>query len=235
MELLDPSPHPIANFHHSHPIPLIISESDEQKVFYVHETLLVATSEYFRVALQSNSTEGQEKQCSLPDDDSDAFHCFVQYLCKGDYRVTLARPALEGGEQQYWFLLHARCFALGSKLVTPSFKKYVVYQLAHVLRNGRDPPTMETMLAMARVVYEGTLPPDARPMRDLLASYCSSRLGSKGGYAAEYGSIAWRPLEIERLINCQQTELIMDIMGMVRGPSSIDVETFMRQHYISQS
>lgn len=230
MELLDPSPHLIANFHHSHPIPLVVGEGDEQQVFYVHETLLVATSEYFRVALQSNFTEGQEKQCSLPDDDSDAFHSFVQYLYKGDYRVTLARPAVEGGEQQYWFLLHARCFALGSKLVTPSFKKYVVYQLARVLRKGHDPPTMGTILAMARVVYEDTLPQDARPMRDLLASYCASRLGGKGGHAAEH---AWKPLEIEWLIKCQQTELIMDIMGMIRGPSSIDVEAFMRQHYSS--
>ena len=233
MELLDPSPHLIANFHHSHPIPLVVSEGDEQQVFYVHETLLVTTSEYFHVALRSNFIEGQEKRCSFPDDNPDAFHCFVQYLYKGDYRVTLARPPVEGGEQQFWFLLHARCFALGSKLVTPSFKKYVVYQLACVLRRGDNPPTMGTILAMAQIVYEDTPTLDGRPMRDLLAKHCASRLGSKGGNAAEQCSILWTPLEIESLVKSQQTELIMDIMGMIKGRLSIDIEAFMRKHYSS--
>ena len=230
MELLDPSPHLITKFQNSPAIPLVVGEGDEEQVLYVHETLLVATSVYFRIALQSNFTEEQEKRCSFPNDNLYAFHCFVQYLYKGEYTVATAWPASEGGEQQSWFLLHTHCFALGNKLVTPSFKKYVVYRLARVLQ-ASDPPTMETLLAMARIVYEGTLPQDGHAMRDLLALYYASRLGGEGGHCAEPDSMCWRPVEIEDLMENQQTEFIVDVLKKVRGSSSVDVGKFMRHHY----
>ncbi|KAG6997727.1 hypothetical protein G7Y79_00038g074860 [Physcia stellaris] len=231
MDQLDRSPHLITKFHNSPAIPLVVGEGDEEQILYVHETLLVTTSEYFRVALQSNFIEGQEKRCSFQDDKPYAFHCLVQYLYKGDYNVTTAWPAAEGGEQQSWFLLHAHCFALGNKLVTSSFKKFVVYRLAGVLQNADDPPTMETLLAMARIVYEGTLPQDGHAMRDLLALYYASRLGGEGGHCAKPDSMCWKPVEIEGLMNNQQTEFIVDVLKRVRGSSSVDVGKFMRHHY----
>ena len=68
------------NYWESPAIPLIIGEDDEKRVFYVHETLLIQTCEYFRIALQSQFVEGQEKLCRFPEDNQHAFHLLVQYL-----------------------------------------------------------------------------------------------------------------------------------------------------------
>lgn len=94
-----------------------------------------------------------------------------------------------------------------------------------------DPPTMGTLLAMARIVYEGALPQDGHAMRDLLALYYASRLGGEGGRQAEQESLCWKSSEIEELKKNQQTELIVDVLKKVGGSSGLDLATFMKQHY----
>ena len=103
---------------------------------------------------------------------------FVQYLYKGEYRASLAFPAAAGGDVQAWYLLHAHGFAFGNKLVAVGFKKYAVYKLSKVLRPNYKEPYMDTMLQMAKTVYDGTVPKDGSEMRGLLAMYCASRMGS---------------------------------------------------------
>ena len=229
-----PDQHPPAhlklNFHESLPIPLFVGEGDQQRVFYVHETLLTTVSEYFRTALQGNFIEGQEKICRFPEDNVPAFYAFVQFLYKGTYKCSTAHP---DGNQQSWFRLHARCFALGNKLVAPSFKKYVVYRCASVLASGRCPetPTIPTMLAMADDIYSGTLPEDGHDMRDLLAEYCASRFGRVKREDGDGSPACWETADIRALVESQQEEFITDVMSKVGAAPNINAVEFMKRHY----
>ena len=226
MEVLDPPPHLTPNYQESLAIPLTIGTGEAQRVFHVHETLLRTASEYFRKALSSNFSEGQQKTCSFPEDDPYAFRAFVQYLYQGDYKVVTVWPSAEGGKQQLWFLIHARCFALGNKLLAPAFKKHVLRKLVSVLKSSvlrsDFSPTMETILLMAKIVYEGTLPKDGWDMRDLLASYCASRLGSNGGHDDNGQLSYWEPTDIRSLAECQLGEFIGDVMCKI--PSMLEVQ-----------
>ena len=123
MGLNHPPPHLTPNYQESPPNPLTIGDGEEQRIFYIHETLLTTASECFKTALSSSFSEGQQKTCYLPEDYPCAFRAFVQYLYKGEYNVRTVWPFGEGGGQQSWCLLHAECFALGNKLLAPAFKR----------------------------------------------------------------------------------------------------------------
>ena len=238
MESIDSSPHLTPKYEESLPIPLTIGNGQEQRVFYVHETLLTTVSHYFKIVLKSNFSEGQQKSCPFPEDDPCAFRAFVQYLYKGEYDVETVWPSTEGGEQQSWFHLHAQCFALGNKLVAPSFKKHVVCRLADVLKSTLKSdysPTMRTILLMPKTVYDGTLPKDGWDMRDLLATYCASRLGSNKDYDDKGRSICWEPTEIRMVAESQLEEFIGDVLCKVRPYSRFNAVDFTRLHFKTSS
>lgn len=235
MEFLDPSPHLIPKYQESLPIPLTIGDGEEQRIFYVHEALLRATSEYFTTALSSNFPEGQQKTCSFPEDDPYAFRAYVEYLYRGEYHVRTVWPSAEGGEQQSWFLLHAQCFALGNKLIALGFKKYIVCRLAFVLENtalkSALSPTMETILLMAKTVYDSTVPKDGWDMRDLLAAYCASRLSPSKDHDDKGRSTHWEPTDIRSLAESQLEEFVGDVMIKVRLCSSFKAVDFIKLHF----
>lgn len=234
MEFLDPSPHSTLKYQESLPIRLTIGDGEEQRIVYVHETLLTTVSEYFKIALNSNFSEGQQKSCIFPEDDPCAFRAFVQYLYTGKYEVNIVWPSTEGGEQQSWFHLHAQCFALGNKLVAPSFKKYVVCQLAAVLERTLKSdlsPMMGTILLMAKTVYDGTLPKDGWEMRDLLATYCASRLGSNEDHNDNGQSTGWNLTEIKMFAKSQLEEFIGDVTCKVRPCSKFNAVEFAGLHF----
>ena len=177
MEYLAKSPHLTRNYQESPAIPLIVSEGDTKRGFYVHETLLTQTSEFFRISLQNRAIEGKRRTYRCSHYSSYAFHLFVQYLYNGDYNVMNAWPSDHGGNQQSWFEMHADAYVLGVRLAASSFKKFVVFKLASVLMLYHHEPTMRTLLSMSKTVYDGTTEIDGKAMRDLLATYFSSRLG----------------------------------------------------------
>ena len=142
MVSLDPSPHLTPNFHESLPIPIYVGEGSQQRVFYAHELLLTTASEYFRIALQSNFIEGQQKKCHFPEDGPRTLHAFVQYLYKGSWDLRLTQPPSSDDLQQF-HILRAQCFVLANKLLAPGFKKYVVYRSTCLLTLAHNPePTM---------------------------------------------------------------------------------------------
>ena len=232
MALLDPSPHLTLNFEESLPIPVHVGEGSQQRVFYAHELLLTTSSEYFRTALQSNFIDRQQKMCHFPEDDPRIFHAFVQFLYKGKWDVKLIqRPPYNGDIWQEFHVLRAQCFVLANKLLAPSFKKYIVYRSACLLRAGSGPqPTMSTMLLMSDIVYRGTLPEDGHAMRDLLAAYCASRLRTTGQETTRGALGHWDTTDRIALAESQQVEFIADVMGKVQGAPCLDPEEFMRLH-----
>jgi hypothetical protein len=56
----------------------------EKKMWYVHEAIICAKSEYFRKALQRCFKEGQEKEVHLGNDDPDAFSLFMDWMYGND-------------------------------------------------------------------------------------------------------------------------------------------------------
>lgn len=56
--------------------------------FYIHPSVLERSSEFFKVALKSYWTEGQENEISMPDDDPDLFKTYAAWLYSG----RLAEP-----------------------------------------------------------------------------------------------------------------------------------------------
>ena len=236
MEYLEKSPHLTSNYQESPAIPLIIGEGDEKRVFYVHEKLLAQTSEYFRISLQNRAVEGQQKTCRFPHKSSHAFHLFVQYIYTGDYDVTKAWPPDHGGSQQSWFKMHAIAYALGAQLDASSFKKFVVYRLASVLMMYNNEPTMKTLLSMSKVVYDGSTDIDGKAMRDLLATYYSSRLGS-GHCNLGTGSKGWWTnadlKHSEETANdfTNQDVFKADVARKTHPSPKIEVAAFMGLHY----
>ena len=87
------------------------------------------------------------------------------------------------------------------------------------------------MLTMSDIVYRGTLPEDGRPMRNLLAAYCASRLGNNGQEARKEGAGLWDTTDTKALAESQQVDFIADVMCKVRAAPSLDPEDFMRSQY----
>jgi hypothetical protein len=53
---------------------------EEKKIWYIHEALLCARSDYFSQALQEGFKENQQKELYLEEIDADAFSLFVDWL-----------------------------------------------------------------------------------------------------------------------------------------------------------
>ena len=155
----------------------------------------------------------------------------MQYLYKGSWDLRLTQPPSSDDLQQF-HILRAQCFVLANKLLAPGFKKYVVYRSTCLLTLAHNPePTMSTMLTMSDIVYSGTLPEDGRPMRNLLAAYRASRLGTNGQEARKEGAGLWDTTDTKALAESQQLEFIADIMCKVQAAPSLDLVEFMRSQY----
>lgn len=237
MEYLANSPHLISNYQESPAVPLIIGKGDDKRVFYVHETLLTQTSEYFRISLQNRAIEGQQKTCRFPHNSSHAFHLFIQYLYTGDYEVTKAWPSDHGGNQQSWFEMHADAYVLGVQLAASGFKKSIVYRLATVLMLYYNEPTMKTLLNMSKIVYDSTTETDGKAMRDLLATYYSSRLGSGHCNLGAKSKGWWTNSDLKESaetfndIFSSQDVFEADVARNAHPSTKIEVVAFMGLHY----
>ena len=236
MEYLGRSPHLTSNYQESPAVPLIVDKGVDKRVFYVHETLLAQTAEYFRVWLQTQTIEGQEKICRFPHESSHAFHLFVQYLYTGDYNVTKAWPSDLGGNQQSWFEMHAEAYVLGIQLAASDFKKIVVFRLAGVLMMYNNEPTMKTLLSMAKTVYDRTGEVDGKAMRDLLTTYYSSRLGSGHCNLGSSSKGWWTTADLKHSAQTandftNQGVFKADVARKTHPSPKIEVAAFMQLHY----
>ena len=57
-----------------------VGEDDEMKTFFVHHGLLTQNSSFFTTALKSPWKEAQEQIVELPEDDTDVFELYLQWL-----------------------------------------------------------------------------------------------------------------------------------------------------------
>lgn len=92
-----------------------------------------------------------QRRITLPDENVDAFGCFLQFQYTRDYSVSRGDTPTDSGEQ---LLRHARIYTLAEKLRLPALKN-----LAHSKIHRID-STPSDELCYARYVYTNTLADD---------------------------------------------------------------------------
>lgn len=210
-------------FFESPMVQVVVGHGVDQKTFHVHSDLLESQSEYFKVSLNSEFREGKTKRVTLEKDKSDVFHSFVQWLYGGTYDVRSARNVENGAGREMYYGFQAEAYALGNKLIAPAFKLYIVKTLLVDLQRFDD-LSMTTLLEMVQTVYGGTSEKDGHDMRLALATYCLSRMGSRGLQITARG---FSTSEIDELAQTDQASFLRDVLHLIpRGPrfSAQDLE-----------
>ncbi|KAJ5150988.1 uncharacterized protein N7482_010240 [Penicillium canariense] len=154
-------------------IEIIVGKGDEETVLTAHQTLLL-DSPFLSEFVEKFDTSGP-RRIHLPDEDVEAFGCFLQFKYTRDYTVTppetpSASQEPEGGIDNSGeeLLRHARVYTLAEKLGVPALKSLAHTKIHRV--NG----TPNGELAYARYVYTHTSQDDTT-IRKPVASYWASR------------------------------------------------------------
>jgi hypothetical protein len=191
-----------------------VGAEGEARTFYIHKTLVMNHSKYFATCLNSNFVEGKIGRVTLDEDDPTVFDAFAQWLYAREYDIGNAKLSDEKELQVAWYMLHARAYALGNKLVADDFKGDIVEKTARMLGNYDNIP-MGLVIDMARVIYDGTTDKDGREMRELIAAYCASRTGNvqRGKFEFEQDTRRFFSAEeVKELTDCQQADFLADVM-----------------------
>ena len=102
-------------------IEIIVGTEPNQTTWYIHRELLIKHSPYFRAALQPNRfAESQSSSVSLPDDDSDAFEVFTQWIYTTDVVGQWDTPF--NSVEDRGCLNHVKAYCLGDKLQIPELQ-----------------------------------------------------------------------------------------------------------------
>lgn len=83
---------------------------EDAVVWYLHETLLIASSEFFKAAIKHSFKEGTERRIVLAEDGNAAFQLFVQYLYTQAFQSSSLQPLIEA-------------YVLGDKLGASEFRR----------------------------------------------------------------------------------------------------------------
>ncbi|KAI9166502.1 hypothetical protein HJFPF1_02608 [Paramyrothecium foliicola] len=162
------------------PIVTLLVGRDDPVILSAHQTLLLK-SPFFQDACKSFIEDGsrrpQPRQVELPDDDTDAVGCFLEYLYTGEYfpkklpgqRVLEADPNVpavdDTGDQ---LLKHARVYTLAEKYGVDALKTLASSKI-HCVNS-----TAKGEIAYARYVYTYTVADD-NTIRAPVASFWATR------------------------------------------------------------
>ncbi|KAG7005097.1 hypothetical protein G7Y79_00021g049640 [Physcia stellaris] len=172
-------------FYHATPLVKIVvgGLTEPERIFHVHEGLLVLRSDYFKSALHKHWASGVEKEVHLPEESAQAFSAFARWIYND----------LDLVPDDY---LHAvKAYVLGEKILAPAFQDALVNEMEDNLLDAvynnavraidinaegsesRDfePISMEQVVELAAILYEGTSRFDDR-MTDLLVRYVVARM-----------------------------------------------------------
>jgi hypothetical protein len=142
----------------------------KSKTFYVHFDLLVAESERFSAGLRGNFKEAQDHTIELVDEDPELFGFFVEYIYRD--RSILSRQPLHYSE----YVILARLYALGDRLIAPRFKAQCLWRFAELLSQYTD-MSDESICKLLRIacteIAERT---EEEPMRSQIFWYAGSKM-----------------------------------------------------------
>lgn len=167
-------------------VEIIVGRGDDQTVLTAHQNLLEESpfltkfvnkfessgpvrrfpscKNHCMEKLDTGLIDGQ-RRISLPDENVDAFGCFLQFQYTRDYTTAQSETPNESQQRSGEELLrHARIYTLADKLGLPALKSLAHSKIHHV--KG----TSSGELAYARYVYTHT-PPTDTDIRKPVASY----------------------------------------------------------------
>ncbi|RPA78454.1 hypothetical protein BJ508DRAFT_155817 [Ascobolus immersus RN42] len=158
-----------------------LSHESAEQTYYLHSALLSQHSTYFTSLLSftSNSQTSPNVTLSEPVDDPAAFARFVEFLYCADYSipetpVTVHHGHSIGGGSTLdlasvvgALTVHAKCYALGERLMAPGFKSLALAKLKAGLKalalfapNTANSSMAHTWIPAVvetiRIIYEGT-------------------------------------------------------------------------------
>lgn len=93
-----------------------VEVGDESAVWSLHESILVASSSFFKAVIHSPFKEGNERKIWLADDDHLVFQLFVQYLYSRTFQTSSMTLLL-------------KAYVLGDKLGAPAFRAHALDQI----------------------------------------------------------------------------------------------------------
>lgn len=112
---------------------------DHSTRFSVHEPIIKADSEFFKLALDKKWREGQELAVQLPEDDLDTFAAYVEWLYARQTTVATF------GEL-------AGMYVLGNKIQSPDFCKAIISKMVGLANTQKGTPDVEVI----NTIFEGT-------------------------------------------------------------------------------
>jgi hypothetical protein len=123
--------------------------------YSIHERLISHRSEFVRLALRGEWKEAQERTVQLPEDDTEVFSVYQQWLYSGLIH-TSCDTSFSGTDNEYETLVKA--YILGEKFMDTDFKDAIMDAIVDKLRSLRRFDTRLTTL-----VFSNT--PSTSPLR----------------------------------------------------------------------
>ncbi|RCI15350.1 hypothetical protein L249_6540 [Ophiocordyceps polyrhachis-furcata BCC 54312] len=157
-------------------VTLLVGKGDSQTVLSAHQALL-EKSPYLNLRCLDFINDGSPRQIELPDDDTDAVGCFLEFQYTGEYfpkklhgqRSLESDPSIppvdDMGDQ---LLKHARIYTLAEKLGIESLKSLAISKIHCVNSTARGE------IVYARYVYANTSADDTT-VRAPVASFWATR------------------------------------------------------------
>ena len=130
--------HVLANWYSVDSNPILVRVGKTKQAFYVHETLLRDSSDFFNNALKKEWKEGQEAAVDLPDAQPDDFRAWVKFLYTGRVYIGDASVGItpRGPHGIYpEFMKWASYYAFGSFLCDDDFRDALIDAMIDMIRS----------------------------------------------------------------------------------------------------
>ncbi|KAJ6180299.1 hypothetical protein N7519_010760 [Penicillium mononematosum] len=149
-------------------VEIIVGKGDDETVMTAHQSLLMEAP--LLAEFVSNFEASGPRRITLPEEDVDAFSCFLQFQYTRDYTVIRTETPGETADDKSGdeLLRHARIYTLAEKLGLPNLQR-----IAHAkIHKVQSSPNAE--LSYARYVYTHTPAADTT-IRKPVANYWANQ------------------------------------------------------------
>lgn len=129
----------------------------EQKLLIAHESHLKLNSEFFQTALKAEWVEGQTRTINLPEDDTETMTNYLTFTYGRGLPTTSLVSMPVGGPQNGEWVLLAKLYVLGERLLDTPLRNAVVREImriASLLDNEGHRYFMD--VGASNTCYEGT-------------------------------------------------------------------------------
>jgi len=161
----------------------------EKTIFYVHDSIIQASSKFFDNAMKGGWKESEERRVKLFDDDANTFSLYQDWLYSHQISTCKDVGGREGNEE---YIELCKAYCLGEKLMDDNFKNAVVDAIIHKnATKASDGHHWYPVGKAIRYAYDGT--PAGSPLRKLLVDFYAYQ--AVEGWLSDYTSVEEVPKE----------------------------------------